>query len=94
MTWPPGGRWCRLGPLAFRERTRLPVAAGETDLEMVLRHVAQGERHVAGQRKLLAHLREIGGDTNMAERLLDLFVITLGEHCAHRDRLEMGPRPA
>lgn len=59
----------------------------ETELEMVLRHVAQGERHVALQRRIVAHLREIGGDLRLAEQLLAEFEAALGEHRAHRDRL-------
>lgn len=60
----------------------------ESELEMVLRHVAEGERHVALQRRIVAHLREIGGDLALAEQLLTEFEASLDQHRAHRDRLQ------
>jgi hypothetical protein len=68
------------------------MVAGETDLEMTRRHVAQGERHVADQRKVVDHLRKIGGDTDMASQLLEEFEATLEDHRDHRNRLEAEAR--
>jgi hypothetical protein len=59
----------------------------ESELDMVCRHVAQGERHVALQEKILDHLHEIGGSTEIAEQLLVEFRSTLTAHRSHRDRL-------
>jgi hypothetical protein len=59
----------------------------ESELEMVTRHVAEGERHVALQQQIVAHLGEIGASTAMAEDLLVEFRSTLGRHRAHLLRL-------
>lgn len=63
----------------------------ESELEMALRHVAQGERHVEAQRRIIAHLREIGGSTTIAEQLLTDFEDLLAEHKSHLRRLEVSP---
>jgi len=57
----------------------------KADLEMAHDHVAQGERHVALQKQIITHLRELGGSTQLAEELLREFESTLRthrEHCA------------
>jgi hypothetical protein len=61
--------------------------APETELEMVTRHVAAGERHVALQEDIVAHLRTLNGSTSLAEELLIEFRSTLAAHRAHRDRI-------
>ena len=74
-----------------------PMAFEESDLEMARRHVADGERHVRDQHRIIAHLTELEADTGMAEQLLAEFEATLSEHRAHLNRLEIeakGPRPA
>ena len=58
-----------------------------SDLAMVRRHVAEGQRHVLRQREIIDHLRELGGATNTAEDLLAEFEMTLSEHEAHLERL-------
>jgi hypothetical protein len=62
----------------------------ESELEMAQRHVAQGERHVEAQRRIIAHLRELGGSTVVAEQLLTEFEDLLAEHKSHLRRLEVG----
>jgi hypothetical protein len=62
----------------------------ESELEMALRHVAQGERHVEAQRRILAHLRELGGATDVAEQLLAEFEDLLAVHKSHLRRIEAG----
>jgi hypothetical protein len=64
------------------------MPANETELEMTQRHVADGERHIALQREIIARLQGLGGDTGIAEQLLEEFEATLRDHRAHRDRLE------
>ena len=61
----------------------------ESNVEMARRHVAEGERHVELQQDIVAHLRKLGGDVDLAEQLLVLFEETLAVHRAHRDRLEI-----
>jgi hypothetical protein len=64
----------------------------ETDLEMALRHVVEGERRVVRQRVLVARLAPSGGETAaLAEALLADFQATLEVHRAHLARL-MPPR--
>jgi predicted small metal-binding protein len=68
--------------------------ASETELEMVTRHVAAGERHVALQEDIVAHLRTLHGSTSLAEELLIEFRSTLDAHRAHLDRIRGdSPRP-
>jgi hypothetical protein len=62
----------------------------EAELEMAQRHVTQGERHVEAQRRIIAHLRELGGSTAVAEQLLYEFEGLLAEHKSHLRRIEVG----
>jgi hypothetical protein len=64
------------------------MPANESELEMTRRHVADGERHIALQREIIVRLQGLGGDTGIAEQLLEEFEATLRDHRAHRDRLE------
>lgn len=57
---------------------------------MAQRHVAQGERHVEAQRRIIAHLRELGSSTAVAEQLLYEFEGLLAEHKSHLMRIEAG----
>jgi hypothetical protein len=68
----------------------------ESELEMARRHCAEGERHISLQHDIIAHLRELGGDTAIAERLLVTFETIQEQHCTHRDRLQaqLGTWPA
>jgi len=55
------------------------------DIEMVDRHIAQGERHIVQQEHLISRLRERGLPTAEAEDLLQRFRESLHEHRAHRE---------
>lgn len=57
---------------------------------MAQRHVAEGERHVDAQRRIIAHLRELGGATDVAEQLLTEFEDLLAVHRSHLRRIEAG----
>lgn len=61
------------------------MAYSAADLEMVDRHIAQGERHVAQQEELVARLRSHGLPIDEAERLLEDFRAFLKQHRAHRE---------
>ena len=52
------------------------------------RHAADGTRHVADQRKLIADLERNGRDTNFARDLLRQFESLRELHVADRDRLK------
>ena len=57
-------------------------------LEMAERHVAQGFRHIASQRRIIVTLRNGGHDTTEAKRLLLNFRDVQRMHVADRDRLK------
>ncbi|MBS3649662.1 hypothetical protein KEU06_13700 [Pseudaminobacter sp. 19-2017] len=61
---------------------------GETEIEMVRRHVREGERHVAIQKSILDDLAAAGRPTDLAKKLLAEFEETLAQHRAHLARLE------
>ena len=52
-------------------------------IEMIRRHIAAGEKHVASQREIIRRFREIGADTLLAEDILEEFEATLAQHQAH-----------
>jgi hypothetical protein len=56
-------------------------------LEMAERHVAEGEQHLARQRKLIAELERDGHDTALAIELLHEFERTQASHIEERDRI-------
>ena len=60
------------------------------EIEMVQRHVAQGERHLQLQHRILAHLQEIGAPTEVAQELERQFEEILKMHRQHLARLEVG----
>ena len=64
------------------------MAKGETELQMVQRHVRQGEAHVQRQREIVTNLWERGAPTDIAVTLLEAFQDTLRQHKAHLARLE------
>ena len=59
----------------------------ETELEMVERHVREGERHVSRQREIVRELFDHNHPTQLAEQLLVAFEQTLLDHRAHLARL-------
>jgi len=64
----------------------------ETLLEMVERHVREGEAHVRRQRAIILELREIGYPTETAEQLLLQFETTLECHRQHLSRIRTKDR--
>ena len=64
------------------------MVSRESELEMARRHVAEGERHVRVQRDVIAHLRELGASTELAEQLERQFVELLAMHQQHLAKLE------
>jgi hypothetical protein len=56
-------------------------------IDMVRRHVADGERHVAAQLDIIERLRELGADTDLAEDLLEEFEAALAQHQVHLAQL-------
>jgi hypothetical protein len=64
------------------------MRAGETELQMCVRHVAEQEARIARQEVLIGHLRESRSPIlNDALRLLDTMQDLLGDMRAHEARL-------
>jgi hypothetical protein len=63
------------------------MTQGETDLEMVQRHVSQGLVHLARQYEIVAELRAKGRPTQSAQDLLVTFQELQGMHENHLERL-------
>jgi SOS response regulatory protein OraA/RecX len=61
---------------------------GETELEMVQRHVREGERHLTLQQEILTWLTDRGYSTDEAERLLTNMEDLQRMHCEHLTRLQ------
>ena len=64
----------------------------EAELEAAAREVEQAQRHVTTQRRILAHIRELGGSTDLAEALLTEFENTLKDREARLERLQEAGR--
>ena len=62
----------------------------ETELEMVRRHIREGEGHLTRQAALITRLRERGVPTDMAIALLEQFTDYQRQHVAHLTRLQPG----
>lgn len=58
------------------------------ELEMVQRHVREGEYHLANQRALIARLKVSGLPTEEAEVLLRIFEDAQGQHNVHLARIK------
>ncbi len=71
-------------------RTGGPVAF-ETELEMVERHVLEGEERIAGQHRVIARLEALGADTTLALQLLDSLCSIQQGHLSHWDRIRTLP---
>ena len=63
------------------------MVAAETELEMVSRHVCQGDRYVSRQIEIIATLRRQNHSTELAESLLLDFQFSLRACRDHLDRL-------
>jgi hypothetical protein len=59
----------------------------ESELAMVRRHVADGERIVAGQLDLIDRMAARGHSTRAAEQLLQTFEALLRQHREHLARI-------
>lgn len=64
------------------------MGAEETELEMVRRHIREGEGHLASQRALIARMRTSHLPTDGAEALLATFEELQRQHEAHLVRVE------
>ena len=49
------------------------MAKGETELQMVQRHVREGETHVQRQHEIVTEMWELGAPTDIAVALLEAF---------------------
>lgn len=67
------------------------TSTGETELEMMRRHVAQGARAIERQRGRVKEMRAAGHDTARAEEILHQFEQTQRMHSDHLRRLMDGP---
>jgi len=63
------------------------MVATETELEMVQRHIRQGERHVSRQHEIIAELTLRNQPTWLAESLLLDFQDVLRAHQDHLGRI-------
>jgi hypothetical protein len=63
----------------------------EAERRMVEGHVQLGERHIARQHEIIAHLAAGGHPTDLAESLLQSFEDTLVSHRQHLARIVAGP---
>ena len=66
----------------------------ESELEMVERHIREGEEHLASQRKIVASLSSESGFLEAAHELLRLFEEILEQHREHLARLLQQGREA
>ena len=64
------------------------MTSGETELEMVERHVRQGQRRLANQRQLIAHLGRQGLSIELAQRLLNNLEEVQELHLQHLARIQ------
>jgi hypothetical protein len=63
------------------------MAGIEPKLELVKRHVREGERLVIRQRAIISRLMEMGCPTTIADELLIEFETSLRQHRDHLARL-------
>jgi hypothetical protein len=63
------------------------VTSAETELEMVRRHLSEGEAIIDRQTILISELSEAGKDSKEAQAVLSTFLITQSLHREHLARL-------
>ena len=51
------------------------------------KHIVEGMRHIAQQKKLIQGMERLGRDTSMSKQLLQTFEETVRLHTADRDKL-------
>ena len=59
----------------------------ETTLQMVQRHVRQGEVLVLRQREIVAKITEAGRDPSQARSILAMLESSQGQHVDHLERI-------
>jgi hypothetical protein len=64
------------------------VRPGETEIEMVRRHVREGASTITRQQRLIARLLANGFPTDVALQMLRQFEQSQRQHQEHLDRLE------
>ena len=69
------------------ETSHLLMTLNETELEMVERHVREGNRHIENQRRIVAYLRQAGWPTELAEQLLSNLEDIQTMHLEHLARI-------
>ncbi|ANL30175.1 hypothetical protein AMC90_PA00065 (plasmid) [Rhizobium phaseoli] len=72
------------------------MGSNETPAEMVVRHVLEGDKHIADQIALIERLRLMGLPTEDAQHLLEYFCQLQAQHeehlCRISDECELGLR--
>jgi hypothetical protein len=63
------------------------VSYNLADLELATRHVTEGKRRIAEQRRLIARLEKRGYPTGDARVLLRLYTDTIEQMVIHRDAI-------
>jgi hypothetical protein len=63
------------------------MAHNLADLHAANRHVAEGERRIAHQRRRIAEQEDAGQDTHLSKQVLDSFEITLQLLIEHREKI-------
>lgn len=63
------------------------MASAETEIEMVKRHLSEGEEIIDRQTILISELSEAGKDSKEAQAVLRTFLITQSLHREHLARL-------
>jgi hypothetical protein len=59
----------------------------ETPIEMVKRHVLEGEKHLGIQAILIERLLKKGLPTKLAQALFEIFYVSQAEHVKHLRRI-------
>jgi hypothetical protein len=65
----------------------MDIASLERRLANVDKHIVEGMRHIAQQKKLIQGMERLGRDTSMSKQLLQTFEETVRLHTADRDKL-------
>ena len=82
------GRSCKAQSLSDAIITRYKaIMIAETELEMVQRHVRQGQKHVSRQVAIIAQMKIRKQSVDLAEALLFSFEWIQRAHQDHLDRL-------
>lgn len=69
------------------------TSTGETELEMVRRHVREGAANLERQAATIGELADIGAPTEEAKTLLEIFRVIQAKHVAHLERIQRRDGP-